>query len=343
MRSSSISKLAFAACSLALLPAAASAQSVESFYKGKTANLHIGFAPGGGYDFYGRLVARHLGRHIPGQPNIVAQNMPGAGSLTAANFVYAVAPKDGTAFGMLTQNLPLEEALGNQGVRYKSAEFNWIGRATSIIEIHLTWHTSKAKTFQDVLVHETPVASTGPGSPSEGWPRILNGLLGAKFRIIGGYTGSTAGMLAMERGEVDGALTSWNTLKQSKQDWLSNNRISLLVQYTMERSPELPNVPAVVELGRTQQEKEMLAVYAGGGEIGRSVVTTPGVPADRVKALRAAFDAMLKDPALLAEVEKTRSEFLPMPGEKLQAMVEQMTKVSPEIIQRMQGYLQAGK
>lgn len=332
-----------AASTLALMTAPASAQSVENFYKGKTANMYIGFSAGGSYDFYGRLVARHIGKHIPGKPSIVAQSMPGAGSFKAANYLYAVAPKDGTALGIISQSVALEEALGNKAVRYKANEFNWIGRTTSIVEIHLTWNTSKTKTIQDVFTRETPVASTGPGSPSEGYPRLLNGMLGAKFKIIGGYTGSTAGMLAMERGEVDGALTSWNTLKVSKQDWLKNNRINLLVQYTLERSPELPNIPSVVELGKTQADKDLLAFYSGGGAVGRSFLTTPGVPAERVTALRRAFDAMSKDPAFMGEIEKTKSEFNPMTGEKLQELIANMTKVSPDVIKRMQGYLGSAK
>lgn len=335
------SAAAFAAAALAAAPA--DAQSVEKFYKSKNATMVIGFAPGGSYDYYGRLVARHIGKHIPGKPNVVAQSMPGAGSFKAANYLYAVAPKDGTALGIVSQNVALEEALGNKAVSYKANEFNWIGRTTSIIEVHLTWNTSKAKTIQDVLTNEIPVASTGPGSPSEGYPRLLNAMIGTKFKIIGGYTGSTGGMLAAERGEVDGALTSWNTLKVSKQDWLKNKKINLLVQYTLERSPELPNIPAVVELAKTPDDKELLAFYAGGGEVGRSFLTTPGVPADRVKALRAAFDAMTKDKAFLAEIEKTKAEFNPLSGEKLQALIARMTSVSPAIIKRMQEYLPPAK
>lgn len=334
--------VASAVAVMALLPAAASAQSVEQFYKGKTVNLYIGFAPGGSYDFYGRLVARHLGKHIPGQPNVVAQSMPGAGSFKAANFLFNVAPKDGTAMGIVSQTMALEEALKTSGVQYKSAEFNWIGRTTSIVEVTLTWHTSKAKTIQDVLTHETPVASTGPGSPSMGYPLLLNAVAGTKFKIITGYPGSTDGMLAMERGEVEGALTSWNTLKVAKRNWLDNKQINLLVQYTLERSPELPNVPAVVELGKKPEDKEMLAFYASGGEVGRSFLATPGIPAERVKALRAAFDATMNDKEFRAEIEKAKAEFNPMSGEQLQKLIANVANASPAMIARMQKYLQAG-
>ena len=326
----------------ALVPAAAMAQTAEQFYKGKTVNLYIGFAAGGSYDYYGRLLSRHMGKHLPGQPNVVAQAMPGAGSFKAANYLYAVAPKDGTAMGIVSQTMALEEALNTPGIQYKPAEFNWVGRVTNIIEITLTWESTKAKTVQDAMIHETPVASTGPGSPSMGYPLLLNALAGTKFKVITGYPGSTDGLLAMERGEVDGALTSWNTLKVSKQDWIQNKKINLLVQYTYERSPELPNVPTIVELGKTPEDKQMLAFYASGGEIGRSFLATPGIPADRVAALRAAFDATMKDADFAAEIAKSRSEFNPLPGDQVQKIIADMAKAPPAMLQRMEAVLRAG-
>ena len=327
----------------AFMPAGAQAQSGESFYKGKTINLYIGFSPGGTYDYFGRMVARYLGKHIPGEPNIVPQNMPGAGSFKAANFMYSVAPKDGTALGIVSQTAPLEEALKSDGVQFKSNEFNWIGRATSNIEVTLTWHTSKAKTMADAKLHEIPLASTGPGSPSEGYPRLLNGLIGTKFKIIGGYPGSTDGLLAMERGEVDGALTSWNTVKTARADWLKDKKINLLVQYTLERSSEISDVPSVVDFGTTDEAKRILAIYASGGEIGRSFMTSPGVPADRVAVLRKAFSAMVRDKELLAEIEKIKADFIPLDGDKLQKLVADTVDVPPAIVAKMQALLQAGK
>jgi tripartite-type tricarboxylate transporter receptor subunit TctC len=309
----------------------ANAQTPEQFYKGKTVNLYIGYGPGGGYDFFGRLVARHIGRHIPGQPNVVPQNMPGAGSLRAANFVYNIAPKDGTSLGIVTQTVALEDAFGTPGVQYKSAGFNWIGRATSNVDLMLTWKTAKAKTIQEAMQYETPVAGTGPASPAEFMPKVLNHVLGTKFKVITGYPGSNEGMLAMEKGEVDGATTSWNTLKTSKQDWLKDKSITILVTYTPYRHKELPDVPNMVELGKTDEQKQILALYASGAVIGRSIFTSPGVPADRVKALRDAFTAMTKDPVFLAEVEKTKAEFDPMSGEELQKTIEDASHVSPEV------------
>jgi tripartite-type tricarboxylate transporter receptor subunit TctC len=333
---------------VATLTAAASTSSfgqsaAEQFFRGKTINVYIGFAPGGSYDYFGRLLARHYSKHVPGHPNVIAQSMPGAGSFKAANFLYSVAPKDGTAMGIVTQTIALEEALGTKGVLYKSAEFNWIGRATAIVEVTLTWHTSKAKTIEDAKRYETPVASTGSGSPSEGYPKLLNGVAGTKFKIITGYTGSTGGMLAMERGEVDGALTSWNTLRLTKQDWLKNKQINLLVQYTLEREPDLADVPAIVELGKTPLDKQVLAFYASGAAVGRSFVAPTGIPAPRVKVLRTAFDDMLKDPEFLGEIEKSKAEFKPLSGEKLQQLIVSTASAPKEVIERTKAYIQGGK
>ncbi len=319
------------------------AQSTEQFYRGKTINVYIGFAPGGSYDYFGRLLARHYGAHVPGHPNVIAQSMPGAGSFKAANYIYSVAPKDGTAMGIATQTIALEEALGTPGVMYKSAEFNWIGRATAIVEVTLTWQTSKAKTIEDAKLYETPVAGTGSGSPSEGYPKLLNGVAGTKFKVITGYPGSTDGMLAAERGEVDGALTSWNTLRISKQDWLRDKKINLLVQYTLEREADLAAIPTIVELGKTDLDKQVLAFYASGAAVGRSFMAPPGMPADRVKAMRTAFDDMLKDPEFLDEINKAKAEFKPMSGEKLQELIASAANAPKEVIDKTRAYIQGDK
>jgi tripartite-type tricarboxylate transporter receptor subunit TctC len=326
---------------LAALTTAVSAQPVDGFFRGRPINLYIGFAPGGTYDYFGRAVGRFIGKHIPGNPTIVVQTMQGAGSLQAANFLYAQAPKDGTAWGVVTQTLPLEEALRSPGAHYKAAEFTWIGRMTSILEVHFTWKTSKGKTIEDAREHEVPVAGTGTGSPSEGYPKLLNALAGTKFKIISGYPGSTQGMLAAERGEVDGGLTSWNTLKRTKQSWIQNNEVNLLVQYANARHPELRDVPTLLELARTPEGRQVLAFYVSGAELGRSLLAPPGIPADRVKVLRAAFDAMVKDPEFLAEIEKSGQEFQPASGAEVQRLVEEVATVPRDIVERTENILRA--
>ena len=334
-------RLFVASAVAALAPVAVSAQQTpEQFYKGKTVSVYIGFSPGGTYDYFGRLIARHIGRHIPGNPTVIAQSMPGAGSFTLANWMTRIAPKDGTAIAIASQTLAIEEVLKSPGVQFKTADFNWIGRATSNVEINLVWHTSKAKKVEDALNNDIPLASTGAGSPSEGYPKLLNGVLGTRFKLVGPYPGSMDGLLAMERGETDGALTSWNTLYTVKNDWLRDNKVKVLVQYGLERTAEMPDVPTMVELGKTPEDKAMFAFYVSGGEVGRAFMAPPGVPADRVAALRKAFDETVKDPELLVEIEKAKLDFHPASGEKLQKLIAETAAVSPAVVARMQSLLQ---
>ncbi len=329
-----------AAALLALPPCAAWAQApAEGFYKGKTVSVYIGFSPGGTYDYFGRLVARHIGKHIPGNPTVIGQSMPGAGSFQLANWMTRVAPKDGTAIGIISQTAAIEEVLKSPGVQFKSAAFNWIGRATSNVEISLVWHTSKAKRVEDAIDNVIPIATTGVGSPSEGYHKLLNGVIGAKFKLVGPYPGSTDGMLAMERGETDGAFTSWNSLNVSKHEWITGKKVNILVQYAQERLPEIGDVPTMVELGKTPEDKAMFSFYVSGGEVGRAFMAPPGVPADRVAVLRRAFDETMKDPELLAEVEKANLDFHPAPGEKLQKIVADSAAVEPSVVARMQALL----
>ncbi len=328
---------------LALAATGAQAQTPESFYKGRTVSIYIGFGGGGSYDFYGHLIARHIGKHIPGNPTVVAQSMPGAGSFKLANWLTSVAPKDGTAMGIVSQAAALEEALGSQGVQYKARDFNWIGRATSVIEIMMTGEKAKAKTLDDAFKGEVMIGGTGPGSPSEGYPKLLNAAAGTKFKIIAGYPASAEVLLAMEKGEVDAAFTSFGSLQAYHQDWLDQKKVNLLVQGTVARTQELPDVPAVGELGKTPEDRRMLQLYASTADIGRSFIAPPGLPTERVATLRAAFDATMNDPDFRAEVTRAKAEFHPLPGADLQKLIEATAQTPPEIIARMKGLLQAAK
>ena len=228
--------------------------------------------------------------------------MPGAGSFTAANFLYARAPRDGTALGIVSQTVAIEEALGTSGVQYKVSQFNWIGRATSVNEVSLTFQTSNIKTIGDATANVTTMASTGAGSPSETYLKLLNAVAATKFKLVGPYPASNDAMLAMERGEVDGAFTSYNTLKVSRQDWLREKKINILVQYG-ERSTDLPDVPFAVDLAKTEEDRRLMDFYVGSEQIGRAFLAPPEIPADRVAALRKAYDETMQDPQLLAEID----------------------------------------
>jgi tripartite-type tricarboxylate transporter receptor subunit TctC len=314
----------------------------DTFYKGKTVHLYIGFAPGGTYDYFGRLVARHLGRHLPGNPTVIAEQMPGAGSFTAANFLYARAPRDGTALGIVSQTMAIEEALGTPGVQYKAARFNWIGRATSVNEVSLTFHTSKTKTIRDAIAHETTMAGTGAGSPSETYLKLLNEVAGTKFKLVGPYPASNDAMLAMERGEVDGAFTSYATLKASHQDWLRDNTINILVQYG-ERFADLPDIPYAVDLATTDEGRQLMAFYVSSEQIGRAFLAPPEMPADRIAVLRKAYDETMGDPQLLAEIGQSHSEFSPLSGDKLQRLVAATADAPAAIVARIRSIIGIGR
>ncbi len=331
--------LAMAAAYSVLASSVALSQPADAFFRGKVINLYIGFAPGGSYDYYARQLARFMGRYIPGNPTVVAQNMPGGGSFQAANFLYSLAPRDGTAIGTVSETIAIDDAMHSPGVQFKAAEFNWIGRLSAVIEVTMTWKTSKAKTIEDARHNEIPVAGTGPGSPSEGFPKLLNAFAGTRFKIISGYPGSNQGMLAMERGEVDGGFTSWNTIKRTKQDWVAHHDINILVQYALDKTPDLPDVPTVVETGLTEEGRQALAFFASGGAVGRSILAPPGIPADRVKLLREAFDATLKSPEFRAEIDKSGSEFQPTSGEALQKIIVDTANAPKAVIERTEAVL----
>ena len=286
---------------------AAGAQTPEQFYNGKNIDFVIGYPPGGSNDTLGRLMARHIGKHIPGKPTVMPRNMPGAGSFLAVNKVYNVSPKDGSVIGIGAPTLALDEKLGTQGVRFKTAEFNWIGRINSLINMVFMWKTSPVKTIADALKTESTLSGTGAGSTVSIYPTVLNNVIGTKFKLVMGYKGSNEAMLAVERGEVEGHSTSWTALKVAHPDWVPEKTIKILVQFALKRHPELPDVPTAVELARNDEERKILSAIMNAAEVGTAFFTTPDVPADRVTALRRAFDATMKDPELLSEAERIRS------------------------------------
>src|SRR5712691_985829 len=327
-----VMRAAFAAFVLAAPGVAA--EPVEQFYARKTITIFIGYTAGGSYDLYGRLVARHLGKHIPGQPTVIAQNMPGAGSLKAANYLYEVAPKDGTALGVVVESTALEQALANPAVQYDAAKFTYIGRVATSNNIFMQWHTAKVQSLDDARRMESSLAGTGPGSIAETVPRLLNALIGTRFKLVSGYPASTEGMLAMERGEVDGASSSWAAVKVAKQAWLREGKIRIILQTTPERIAELPQTPSLGEVGDTPEDKQVFALYASGSGIGRSVLAPPGIPTARVKALRDAFQAMVKDAEFVADLRRMNVELEPLPGEQVAQLIARTLSVPAAVRER---------
>lgn len=313
----------------------AAAQSADPFYKGKSIDLVIGYPPAGSNDVYARALARHIGKHIPGNPNIIPRNMPGAGSFLVLGHAYNVAPKDGTVIGIGAPTAPLDERLGTQGVRFKTAEFNWIGRIDSLINIVFMWKTSPVKTAADAMRIESKLSGTGAGSTVSIYPTVMNNVLGTKFKLIMGYKGSNEAQLAVERGEVEGHSTSWTAVKVAHPDWWPTKTISILVQFSINKHPELKDIPTVVELARSDEQRQILSAVVNAAEIGTAFFTTPGVPADRVELLRRAFDATMKDPEFLAEAERTKLTVGPLAGEALQKLVSEVSNLSPELQEKV--------
>src|SRR3954453_6886323 len=329
-------------CILLGMGAEASAQTPEQFYKGKSIDFVIGYPPGGSNDIWGRLIAHHIGKHIPGKPVVVPKNTPGAGSFLAINQVYAVAPKDGTVIAIGAPTAVLDEKLGSQGVRFKTAELNWIGRVDSLINIVFTWNTSPVKTVDDAFKTEAKLSGTGGGSTVSIYPTVMNRVLGTKFKLIMGYKGSNDAQLAVERGEVEGHSTSWTAVKVAHQDWRPDKKINILVQFSIKKHPELRDVPTVVELARNDEERQVLSAVVNAAEVGTSFFTSPNVSKDRVDTLRRAFDATMKDPEFLAEAHKTQLTVGPLPGEELQKLVANVAAISPAILEKVRAAYAAG-
>jgi tripartite-type tricarboxylate transporter receptor subunit TctC len=327
-------RTALAAALVALSAAPLSAQPIEQAFAGKTITIYVGYTAGGSYDLYGRLVSRHLGQHLPGRPTVVVQNMPGAGSLKAANYLYEVAPRDGTALGVVVESTALEQALANPAAQYDAAKYTYVGRVATSNNIFMMWQSAKVQSIQDARLSSALLAGTGPGSIAETIPKLLNAFLGTKFKLISGYPASTEAMLAMERGEVDGSSSSWAAVKVARQDWLKDKKIKIILQTTPERIPELPDTPSLGEIGTTAEERQVFALYASGSAIGRSVIGPPGIAAERVKALREGFDAMVKDPEFVADIQKINVELDPLPGAAVAKLVAQTLAVPAAVRER---------
>jgi tripartite-type tricarboxylate transporter receptor subunit TctC len=320
---------------LSLASSAADAQSVEDFYRGKTINMVLGFPGGGSNDIYLRSVARHIVKHIPGKPTSIVRNMPGGGSLVAANYLFNVAPQDGTVMALISATIPLEAAVGAPNIKFDPTKFNWIGRIAPNVHTTFVMASSPVKTLKDTFDREVILGATGRSATVAIYPAVLAKVIGAKFKLVMEYAGSNNAMLAMERGEVDGHSTSLETVRGIHPDWMSEKKITVLVQYALKRHPEIPDVPTSWELARTEEEREVLRIVANATEVGKMIMAPPNIPANRVYALRRAFDATVKDPEFVADLKAARIELGPMIGEELQKLVSEAGGVPLAILDKV--------
>lgn len=308
--------------------------AVADFYSGKSIELIVGYSPGGGYDTYARTLARHIGDYIPGKPNVIVRNMPGAGSLTAANRLYNVSRKDGTVMATFGRGIAFEPLFENKSARFKASDFNWIGSANNEVSICVAWHTTGVTSLKQVREKELAVGGTGTGADTNIFPTVLNNVLGTRFKIVSGYPGGSEVNLAMERGEVSGRCGwSYTSLLTSHPDWLKENKINILAQISTAKHPDLPNVPLVTEFADTDRERRILNLIAARQTMGRPYAMPPGVPEARVDAVRDAFMQTMKDPEFRKKAAQAKLELEPVSGADVQALVKDVYDSPKEIIE----------
>ena len=323
------------AAALLCASAPAFAQEGSNFYKGKTVSIIVGFGPGGGYDLYARLLARHLGEHIPGNPSVVVDNMPGAGGVRAANYVYATAPKDGTVVAGVNQGASIFQLLGGKGAQYDPTQFQWIGSMAHSNNTIYTWAASGIATLDDAKKKEVPMAGSGIISDSDMYPAVFNALVGTKFKVIDGYTGTNDSDLAMERGEVVGrGGGAYSSLVSTHSDWLRDKKINILAQIGFEREPDLPNVPLLIDLVGKGEDQQIASITTLPTAIGYNYWLAPGTPSQRVEILTKAFEETVKDPAVAAEARKMGLEIRPKTASALRDLVDKSASNPKQVLQR---------
>ena len=311
------------------------AQTPAEFYKGRNIELYIGYSVGGGYDLYARVLARHIGKHIPGNPTVVPKNMEGAGSLRLANWLAKVAPKDGSVFGTVSRGVPFDPLLGLPGTQFNGTDFSWIGSANNEVSICASWGTSKITKIEDVFTTQMVIGGTGPSDDTVQFPRVLNGVLGTKLKIITGYPGGNDVVLAMERGEVEGRCGwSWSTIVATHGDWIKEKKIHLLLQLALEKHPDLPNVPLIADMAKTTEQKQIIKLIFARQVVGRPYIAPPGIPKDRLAALRKAFMDTMVDKDFLADAEKSKIEISPVPGDKVESLVKEVYETPADVAQK---------
>ncbi|MFN4283921.1 MAG: Bug family tripartite tricarboxylate transporter substrate binding protein [Alphaproteobacteria bacterium] len=323
-----------AAATFAVAPAQAQ-QGVADFYKGKNITVLIGYAAGGTYDATARLLSRHMPKHIPGNPQMVPTNLVGAGSIKAILNLYSVAPKDGTHLGMVARSYAIEPVFNPDAAKYDPAKFNPIGSSSSEVSIAAAWHTAPFKTFDDLFQREITVGSTGMTDDTGRFPLLTRNLTGAKIKIVQGYPGGNDVTLAMEREEVQGRFGwSWGSVKSRARDWLDQKKITVLFQMALNKAPDMPDVPWIMDYVKNERDKQALELLFSPQVTAWPLIAPPDVPADRIKALRASFDATMKDPAFLAEADKLKLEVEPISGEEMHKLVQRLGTFDKSVVER---------
>jgi tripartite-type tricarboxylate transporter receptor subunit TctC len=311
------------------------AQDVAAFYAGKTIRLAVGVDVGSGYDVNARLLARHMGAHIPGNPALIVQNQPGAGSVTMTSQLYASGPFDGTAIGAAFAGMPTIPLLQPGGSRFDPTRLIWLGNTNRETHVTYTWHTAPVQSLIEARSRELIMGAQAPGSSQVDFPLVANALLGFKFKIVAGYQSTSKINLALESGEVQGTIAAWTTLKTLSSAWLADKKIKIIAQWALRPNPELPGVPNVLDFAKTQAERDALRLVLARLDVGRPFFLPPNVPADRVAALRAAFEATMVDPDYLAEADKLKIDVDPLTGTELAVLVRQVSQTPADTVARV--------
>jgi tripartite-type tricarboxylate transporter receptor subunit TctC len=318
---------------------ASSAQSVEDFYKDRRIKYILGSAGGGGYDEYSRLVTRHMGKHIPGNPTFIVQNMPGAGGVVAANYLYNVSARDGSEIGMTGRASAIEPLINpaDKSVKFEATKFNWIGTPQQEIGLMLIWQPSPVQTMADLKKHEVTVSSTGRAAATSVYPRLMNNLFGTKLKVIEGYKSSAEALFAMEKGEVAGHSSGGSSpsFRSRMNGWIKEGKVKILMQVSLEKDPTLPDVPLITDMASNADERQILELVLVQQVMGRPILAPPGIPAARVKALRDAFDATMKDSEFLAEADKQKLEVNPVGGAHINELLERVYATPKNVTDRV--------
>jgi tripartite-type tricarboxylate transporter receptor subunit TctC len=326
---------------LGLIGPAHAQNDVAAFYRGKQVRLIVGTAPGGGYDLFARIVARHIAAHIPGQPTVIVQNQPAAGGLVMTNQLYALGPKDGTAIGVPINGIPTAPLL-QQGAQFDATKLIWVGSTNREPYVTFVWHTAPVQSLAELRAKDLVVGATAPGTTMADFPLVVNDVLGLKFKVVRGYEGTPQINHAIERGEIQGqGGIGWAAVKAQVPQWIAEKKIKVIAQYGLKRHPALADVPAMLELAANEPDRQALAMLFARAEYGRPYFLPPDVPAERVTALRRAFDATMKDPAFVADAARLQLDIDPMTGEEVQALVAQLNRTPPAIVTRVRAALEA--